>query len=49
MILSVLPIVAVVSRVAFAVKIGGLVVVVNIVGTALYLRARRPNGRPADG
>jgi glutamate:GABA antiporter len=42
-ILSVLPIVSVVSRVAFAVKVGGLVVVVNVVGTALYLRARRTN------
>lgn len=39
-ILSVLPIVSVVSRVAFAVKIGGLVVAANLAGAALYLRAR---------
>jgi glutamate:GABA antiporter len=43
-ILSVLPIVSVVSRVAFAVKIGGLVAVANIVGAALYVRARRTAG-----
>jgi amino acid transporter len=46
-ILSVLPIVSVASRFAFAVKISSLVIGVNIIGTALYLRARRrPSDRP---
>ena len=41
LILSVLPIVTVVSRVAFALKISVLVVGANAVGVALYLRERR--------
>lgn len=40
-ILSVLPIVSVVSRVAFALKISVLVIGANCVGTALYFRERR--------
>lgn len=43
-ILSVVPIVSVVSRVAFALKIGGLVTVVNALGIALYLRGRLATG-----
>jgi len=38
---SVVPIVDVVSRAAFALKVGGLVVVANVVGMALYARERR--------
>jgi cytochrome b561 len=40
-VLSVLPIVSVVSRFAFAVKISSLVILVNAVGAFIYLRARR--------
>lgn len=40
-VLSVLPIVGVASRAAFAVKVGGTVVVANVLGAALYLRGRR--------
>lgn len=40
-VLSVLPIVSVVSRVAFALKISVLVVGANAIGAALYLRERR--------
>ena len=40
-ILSVLPIVPVVSQTAFAIKIATVVVVANVVGTALYANERR--------
>ena len=40
-VLSVLPIVGVASRLAFAVKVGGTVVVANAIGVALYRRGRR--------
>jgi amino acid transporter len=40
-VLSVLPIVGVASQAAFAVKVGGTVVVANVLGAALYLRGRR--------
>jgi amino acid transporter len=43
-ILSVLPIVDVTSRAAFAVKVGGLVVAANAAGVALFLGARRRAG-----
>jgi len=41
MVLSVLPIVNVVSRAAFALKVGGTVVVTLVVGLVLYARGRR--------
>jgi hypothetical protein len=47
-VLSVLPIVAVESRLLYAVKIGGTVVVVNLVGGVLYL-ARRPRTDVTSG
>jgi amino acid transporter len=40
-VLSVVPIIAVESRLTFALKIGGLVVGANALGALLYLRARR--------
>jgi hypothetical protein len=40
-VLSVLPIVDVVSRMAFALKISVLVVGANLIGASLYLRERR--------
>ena len=40
-VLSIFPIVDVVSRLAFALKIGGVVVVANVLGIALYSRSRR--------
>ncbi|AHG88670.1 amino acid permease-associated region [Gemmatirosa kalamazoonensis] len=40
-VLSVVPIVAVESRLAFALKIGGLVMAANLLGATLYVRARR--------
>jgi glutamate:GABA antiporter len=40
-VLSVVPIIAVESRLAFALKIGGVVVGANLLGAALYVRARR--------
>jgi amino acid transporter len=46
-VLSVLPIVDVESRLAFAVKVGGTVVLINAVGAALYL-ARRPRAAPSE-
>ncbi len=46
-VLSVLPIVSVVSRVAFAVKISSLVILVNAAGTFIYLRARRARVKSA--
>jgi amino acid transporter len=39
--LSVVPIVQVESRLAFAVKIGGLIIVTNMIGAAIYLLAKR--------
>jgi amino acid transporter len=47
-VLSVLPIVEVESRLAFAAKIGGTVVVVNVIGAVIYLvrRPRASAGRP---
>jgi glutamate:GABA antiporter len=45
-VLSVLPIVGVASKAAFAVKVGGAVVVANVLGAALYLRGRRRARRP---
>lgn len=44
-VLSVLPIVGVASQATFAVKVGGTVVVANVLGAALYLRGRRRAGR----
>ena len=49
--LSVVPIVQVESRLAFALKIGGLIVVTNILGLVIYLVMRkktvaRPGGSP---
>jgi amino acid transporter len=43
-VLTVVPIVDVESRVAFALKISGLVVVANAIGVTLYLRERRRTG-----
>jgi amino acid transporter len=43
-VLSIVPIVDVVSRLAFALKLGGVVVIANVLGTALYLRRRRRAG-----
>jgi hypothetical protein len=43
----VLPIVSVASPLMFALKISGLVILVNLVGATIYLRARRTNGLPA--
>jgi glutamate:GABA antiporter len=60
-ILSVLPIVSVASPLAFALKISSLVILVNVAGATIYLRARRtnrlhaaaghgaPGGTPAGG
>jgi amino acid transporter len=39
--LSVVPIVQVESRLGFAVKIGGLIIITNLIGAAIYLIARR--------
>lgn len=47
-VLSVLPIVEVESRLAFAVKIGGTVVVVNLIGAVIYL-VRRPRASAGPG
>ena len=44
--LSVVPIVQVQSRVMFAVKIGGLIAVANLIGLAAYLIAKRKNEAP---
>jgi uncharacterized membrane protein len=41
MVLSVLPIVTVESRAAFALKVGGTVTVTFVIGLALYRRGRR--------
>jgi amino acid transporter len=46
-VLSVLPIVDVESRFLFAVKVGGAVVLANLIGAALYL-VRRPRGAPSQ-
>jgi glutamate:GABA antiporter len=46
-VLSVLPIVSVVSRFTFAVKVSSLVILVNAAGTFIYLRARRASMEPA--
>ena len=43
-VLSVLPIVSVGSRLEFAAKVGGTVVVANAIGVALYFRGRRHGG-----
>ncbi|HET7505562.1 MAG TPA: APC family permease [Kofleriaceae bacterium] len=40
-VLSVLPIVGVASEATFAVKVGGTVVITNVIGVGLYLRGRR--------
>jgi hypothetical protein len=40
-VLSILPIVQVVSRVTFALKISAVIVLTNAVGVGLYLRQRR--------
>jgi amino acid transporter len=40
-VLSVVPIIAVESRLSFALKIGGLVLGANLLGASLYVRARR--------
>jgi amino acid transporter len=42
-VLSVLPIVSVVSPLAFTLKVSGLVILVNVAGVFIYLRARRAN------
>ena len=42
--LSVVPIIEVESRLMFAVKIGGLIVVTNLIGLAIYLAAKRRRG-----
>jgi amino acid transporter len=47
--LSVVPIVAVESRLGFALKIGGVVVAANALGAVLYLRARRHARAEAPG
>jgi amino acid transporter len=47
-VLSVLPIVEVESRLAFAAKIGGTVVVVNLIGAVIYL-VRRPRASAGPG
>ena len=49
--LSIVPIVKVESQMMFAVKIGGLIVITNLVGAGIYLAARRRNAtydRPND-
>ena len=46
-VLSVLPIVSVESPFLFAVKIGGTVILANLIGAALYL-VRRPRGAPSQ-
>jgi hypothetical protein len=38
---SIVPLVEVESRLMFAVKIGGLIIVANLIGLAIYLAARR--------
>lgn len=48
-VLSVLPIVTVGSRTAFALKVGGTVVIANAIGVALYLRGRRRGGQHGAG
>ena len=45
-VLSLVPIIEVENRIAFAIKIGGLIVVTNIIGFAIYFAARR-NAAPA--
>ena len=42
--LSIVPIVEVESRLLFALKLGGLIVVANLIGIAIYLSARRRRG-----
>ena len=39
--LSVVPIIQVENRLTFALKIGGLIVITNLIGAAIYLLARR--------
>ena len=39
--LSIVPIVKVESQLAFAVKIGGLIIVTNLIGLAIYLLSKR--------
>jgi amino acid transporter len=46
--LSVVPIVQVESRLAFALKIGGLIVVTNFIGLAIYLAMRKKSGTGAE-
>jgi amino acid transporter len=51
-VLSIFPIVDVVSRLAFALKIGGLVVIANVLGAALYRwnrRRARSSATPGTG
>jgi amino acid transporter len=44
-VLSVLPIVGVASRLAFAIKVGGTVIIANLVGAALYVGGRSARSR----
>ena len=46
--LSIIPIVEVESRLGFALKIGGLIIVTNLIGYGLYRTARRPRGTLPD-
>ncbi|MGH9821094.1 MAG: APC family permease, partial [Pyrinomonadaceae bacterium] len=46
--LSLVPIINVDSRLSFAVKIGGLIVVTNAIGFAIYIAAKRRRGIEAD-
>jgi amino acid transporter len=48
-VLSVLPIVSVESRLSFALKVGGTVVIANAIGVALYLVRRRGRGQRRAG
>ena len=43
--LSIVPIIQVESQLAFALKIGGLIVVTNLAGVLIYLATRRRSGR----
>lgn len=46
--LSIVPIVQVENHLTFALKIGGLIVITNLIGLAIYLAARRKRPREAE-
>jgi glutamate:GABA antiporter len=47
-VLSVLPIIQVENRGVFALKIGAVVLVTNVIGAAIFLKGRQPVVRPVD-